>query len=78
MPPPRRLFAGHQLRELRRTHALSQAQAAARLGISTSYLSQIENGDRPLTELVLAALARARFRRTGARSARMPPSPPRR
>lgn len=59
MPPPRRLFAGHQLRELRRGHGLSQAQAAVRLGISTSYLSQIENGDRPLTELVLAALHRA-------------------
>lgn len=59
MPPPRRLFAGPQLRDLRRHHALSQAAAAARLGISTSYLSQIENGDRPLTELVLAALARA-------------------
>lgn len=57
--PPRRLFAGHQLRALRRTHGLSQAQAAARLGISTSYLSQIENGDRPLTELVLAALGKA-------------------
>ncbi len=56
---PRRLFAGHQLRALRRRHGLSQAEAAARLGISTSYLSQIENGDRPLTELVLAALARA-------------------
>ncbi|WP_315761094.1 helix-turn-helix domain-containing protein [Sphingomonas sp. Y38-1Y] len=59
MPPPRRLFAGHQLRALRRRHGLSQALAAQRLGISTSYLSQIENGDRPLTELVLAALARA-------------------
>ncbi|TKD51227.1 helix-turn-helix domain-containing protein [Sphingomonas baiyangensis] len=58
MPSPR-LFAGHQLRALRRRHALTQAAAATRLGISTSYLSQIENGDRPLTGLVQAALARA-------------------
>lgn len=58
MPTPR-LFAGHQLRMLRRRHALTQADTATRLGISTSYLSQIENGDRPLTALVQAALASA-------------------
>lgn len=58
MPTPR-LFAGHQLRALRRRQGLTQADTALRLGISTSYLSQIENGDRPLTGLVQAALARA-------------------
>ncbi len=58
MPIPR-LFAGRQLRALRRGRGLTQADAAQRLGISTSYLSQIENGDRPITELVQAALARA-------------------
>ncbi|WP_033920999.1 helix-turn-helix domain-containing protein [Sphingomonas sp. 37zxx] len=57
--PRRRLFAGSNVRTLRQRLALSQAETAARLGISTSYLSQIENGDRPLTELTLAALGRA-------------------
>jgi predicted transcriptional regulator/transcriptional regulator with XRE-family HTH domain len=32
---------------------------AKRLGISISYLSQIETGDRPITDLVLAALAQS-------------------
>ena len=57
--PSRRLFAGHKLRDLRRQIGISQAVMAARLGISISYLSQIENGDRPITPAVLTALARA-------------------
>lgn len=65
MPPPR-LFAGRQLRALRIRLGFTQAETALRLGISTSYLSQIENGDRPITELVQAALARAFPRDWGA------------
>lgn len=57
--PSTRLFAGHQLRALRHRLSMTQVNIAKRLGISTSYLSQIENGDRPLTALVQAALARA-------------------
>lgn len=57
--PRRRLFEGFRLRELRRRLGLSQATMAGRLGISVPYLSQIENNDRPITDLVLAALARA-------------------
>lgn len=57
-PPRRRLFEGFRLRELRRRLALSQASMAARLGISVPYLSQIENNDRPITDIVLVALAR--------------------
>ncbi|WP_239018227.1 helix-turn-helix domain-containing protein [Sphingomonas flavalba] len=53
-----RLFAGERLRAIRRRAGLGQAAMAARLGISVSYLSQIENDDRPLTSAVLAALAR--------------------
>ncbi|MFZ5747642.1 MAG: helix-turn-helix domain-containing protein [Pseudomonadota bacterium] len=59
MQGPRRIFAGHRVRELRARLGISQAATAKALGISVSYLSQIENGDRPLTALVLAALARA-------------------
>jgi len=55
---PTRVFAGHRIRELRTRLLLTQARMARRLGISVSYLSQIENGDRPITAPVLLALAR--------------------
>lgn len=51
-----RLFAGSKLRALRDTHDLRQADMAARLQISTSYLSQIEHDDRPLTPALLERL----------------------
>lgn len=54
----RRLFAGTRVRDLRKRIALSQAAMAQRLGLSVSYLSQIENQERPLTPPVLIALAR--------------------
>jgi predicted transcriptional regulator/transcriptional regulator with XRE-family HTH domain len=59
LPARRRVFAGHQVRDLRRRLSLSQAAMAQRLGLSISYLSQIENDDRPLTGPVLLSLARA-------------------
>ncbi|OHT18280.1 helix-turn-helix domain-containing protein [Edaphosphingomonas haloaromaticamans] len=52
-----RLFAGGELRGLRRRHGLGQAAMAERLGISVSYLSQLENDDRPVTRPVADALA---------------------
>ncbi len=54
----KRLFAGERLRALRQRTGLGQAAMASRLGISISYLSQLENDDRPLTSAVLAALGR--------------------
>ncbi|WP_238475446.1 helix-turn-helix domain-containing protein [Sphingomonas cavernae] len=54
----RRLFAGERLRALRQRAGLGQSAMAARLGISVSYLSQLENDDRPMTSAVLAALGR--------------------
>lgn len=57
--PRRRLFAGPTLRALRQRHALGQAAMAARLGLSVSYLSQLENDDRPVTHPVSASLAAA-------------------
>ena len=45
----RRLFAGEQLKALRTARKLRQGEMAALLGISASYLSQIENDERPLT-----------------------------
>ncbi|WCT73900.1 short-chain fatty acyl-CoA regulator family protein [Sphingomonas naphthae] len=53
----RRLFMGGELRALRARAGLGQAAMAARLGLSVSYLSQLENDDRPVTAAVEASLA---------------------
>lgn len=55
---PSRLYAGEKLRELRSGIGLGQAAMATRLGVSVSYLSQLENNARPLTAAVIAALNR--------------------
>ncbi|OSY44057.1 MULTISPECIES: short-chain fatty acyl-CoA regulator family protein [Pseudonocardia] len=44
---------GTRLRALRETRSMSQAELARTLGISPSYLNQIEHGSRPLTVPVL-------------------------
>jgi XRE family transcriptional regulator, fatty acid utilization regulator len=54
----RRIFAGERLRKLRNARSLKQPDMAALLGISVSYLSQLEHDDRPLTPVLLEALAR--------------------
>ena len=54
-----RYFAGDRLRDLRKGLGVSQTVMAAKLGISVSYLSQIETGDRPISDAVLATLGRA-------------------
>ncbi|WP_374943492.1 short-chain fatty acyl-CoA regulator family protein [Sphingomonas sp.] len=53
-----RLYVGEQLRAARRDAGLNQRTFAERLGISVSYLSQLESGERPLTPAVAAALGR--------------------
>lgn len=55
---PRR-FAGANLRALRQRLGLGQTAMAARLGLSVSYLSQLENDDRPITANVSELLARS-------------------
>ena len=55
----RKLFAGARIRALRQSHDLTQAVFAERIGVSTSYLNQIENNQRPVTASVLLALADA-------------------
>jgi predicted transcriptional regulator/transcriptional regulator with XRE-family HTH domain len=57
MATPRR-FAGTALKALRRAAGLGQAAMAERLGLSVSYLSQLENDDRPITMAVGEKLAR--------------------
>jgi len=52
-----KLFIGQSLRELRLEKELTQAAFAESLGISTSYLNQMENNQRHVTATVLLALA---------------------
>ena len=54
-----RLFAGSRLRAIRTERRLKQSDLAAALAISTSYLSQLENDDRPLTPALIERLSRA-------------------
>ncbi|MGN8116957.1 helix-turn-helix domain-containing protein [Labrys sp. 22185] len=52
-----KLFIGARLRAIREAAHATQAAFAQRLGISTSYLNQMENNQRPLSAAVLLALA---------------------
>lgn len=56
-----KLFLGRKIRELRDANRATQAAFADKLGISTSYLNQIENNQRAVSASVLLALA-DRFR----------------
>jgi len=53
----RKILAGPALRRLRRTHDLTQAAMAERLGISPSYLNLLESNQRPLSARLMVALA---------------------
>ena len=52
-----KLYIGRKVRDLRQANRATQAQFAVRLGISVSYLNQIENNQRPVSAGVLVALA---------------------
>ncbi|HWK68931.1 MAG TPA: XRE family transcriptional regulator [Rhizobiaceae bacterium] len=52
-----KLYIGRRVRELREAGKATQAAFAERLGISTSYLNQIENNQRPVSAAVLLSLA---------------------
>ena len=52
-----KLFIGRKVRDLRLASGTTQSQFAERIGISTSYLNQIENNQRPVSAAVLLALA---------------------
>ena len=53
----RKLFAGSKIRRLREQQGLTQTAFAERIGLSASYLNQMENNQRPMTAAVLLALA---------------------
>src|SRR5579875_1311522 len=51
-----KMFSGARLRRLREERGLTQAALARALDLSTSYVNQLENNQRPLTVPVLLAL----------------------
>lgn len=53
-----KLFVGARLRRLRDEHGLSQAALARRIELSTTYVNQLENDQRPITVPVLLTLTR--------------------
>ncbi|MCQ2005476.1 short-chain fatty acyl-CoA regulator family protein [Rhizobium sp. NRK18] len=52
-----KLYIGRKVRELRQQNKATQARFAESIGISVSYLNQIENNQRPVSAAVLLALA---------------------
>ncbi|QPK78723.1 DUF2083 domain-containing protein [Corynebacterium lizhenjunii] len=50
-------YAGARIHALRKQRGLTQVEMAKRLGLSTSYLNQLENDQRPLTVTVLMQLS---------------------
>ncbi|MBI1205671.1 MAG: ImmA/IrrE family metallo-endopeptidase [Azospirillum sp.] len=55
----KKAMLGAKVRRLRRDHGLTQAQMAATLGISPSYLNLIEHNQRPVTVPLLLKLGHA-------------------
>ncbi|SIS08656.1 short-chain fatty acyl-CoA regulator family protein [Williamsia sterculiae] len=53
------MFVGARLRRLRDDRGLSQAALARRIDLSTSYVNQLENDQRPITVPVLLTVTRA-------------------
>lgn len=52
-----KLFVGKRLRRMREEMGLSQAELSKKLGLSASYLSQIEHDQRPVTAKILLDLS---------------------
>ena len=55
----RKLYAGVKLREIRTRLGMTQAEYAGALGVSLSYLNQMENNHRPVPARVVLALVQA-------------------
>jgi len=52
-----KLYAGAKLRETRQKLGLTQKEFAGKLGVSLSYLNQMENNNRPVSTAVVLSLA---------------------
>ncbi len=57
MTQSRKLYVGVKLREFRARLGLTQAEYARKLGVSVSYLNQMENNHRPISARVILSLA---------------------
>ena len=57
MTTSRKLYLGVKLREIRARLGLTQAEYAGKLGVSLSYLNQMENNHRPVSARVVLSLA---------------------
>ena len=54
----KKLYSGHTLRQIRSEFGLSQGDFAKKIGLSTAYVNQIENNNRPVTASVLLSINR--------------------
>jgi len=54
-----KLYLGYKLRRFREQQGMTQAALAEAIGLSSSYLNQLENNQRPLTAAVLVKLSQA-------------------
>lgn len=54
----KKLYSGHTLRQIRSDFGLSQVEFAKKIGLSTAYVNQIENNNRPVTASVLLSINR--------------------
>ncbi|WP_414475601.1 helix-turn-helix domain-containing protein [Microvirga sp. M2] len=54
----RKIYAGAAIRDLREARGLTQIDLAKRIGVSSSYMSQIETNQRSLSGTVIVELAR--------------------
>ncbi len=54
----KKLYSGHTLRQIRSDFGLSQVEFAKKIGLSTAYVNQIENNNRPVTASVLLTINR--------------------
>lgn len=54
----KKLYSGHTVRQIRSDFGLSQVNFAKKLGLSTAYINQIENNNRPVTASVLLTINR--------------------
>ncbi len=54
----KKLYSGHTLRQIRADFGLSQTDFAKKVGLSTAYVNQIENNNRPVTASVLLTINR--------------------
>ncbi|MGF1544395.1 MAG: short-chain fatty acyl-CoA regulator family protein [Parvularculaceae bacterium] len=59
MAAKRKLYLGPQIRRVRRDRGLTQAEMAAEIGVSASYVNLMERNQRPVSAEALVKLARA-------------------